>query len=50
MVKVGELMGGTDVEPQMKEILEFEKKLASVSREEARRKGANRLARRITDT
>lgn len=31
MIKVAELMGGTDVEEQMKDILEFEKKLAAVS-------------------
>jgi len=31
MVKVSELMGGVDVEEQMREILEFEKKLATVS-------------------
>ena len=31
MVKVAELMGGVDVEEQMREILEFEKKLAAVS-------------------
>lgn len=31
MIKVAELMGGVDVEEQMKDILEFEKKLASVS-------------------
>lgn len=31
MIKVAELMGGVNVEEQMKEILEFEKKLAAVS-------------------
>lgn len=31
MIKVAELMGGTNVEEQMKDILEFEKKLALVS-------------------
>ena len=31
MVKVAELMGGVNVEEQMKDILEFEKKLAAVS-------------------
>lgn len=31
MVKVAELMGGVDVEEQMKDILEFEKQLATVS-------------------
>lgn len=31
MIKVAELMGGTNVEEEMKEILEFEKKLATVS-------------------
>lgn len=31
MIKVAELMGGTNVESQMKDILEFEKKLAAVS-------------------
>lgn len=33
MIKVAELMGGTDVEEQMKDILEFEKKLAGVSKD-----------------
>lgn len=32
MIKVAELMGGTNVEEEMKEILEFEKKLATVSK------------------
>lgn len=31
MIKVAELMGGTNVEEQMNDILEFEKKLAAVS-------------------
>lgn len=31
MIKVAELMGGTNVEERMKDILEFEKKLAAVS-------------------
>jgi len=31
MTKVAELMGGTNVDDQMKEVLEFEKRLAAVS-------------------
>lgn len=31
MIKVAELMGGTNVDGQMKDILQFEKKLAAVS-------------------
>lgn len=31
MIKVAELMGGTNVDETMRDVLEFEKKLASVS-------------------
>lgn len=48
MIKVAELMGGTNVEEQMKEVLEFEKKLATITVPQDQRRDDERMYHKFT--
>lgn len=48
MIKVAELMGGTNVEEQMKDILEFEKKLATITVPQDQRRDDERMYHKFT--
>lgn len=48
MIKVAELMGGLDVEEQMKDILEFEKKLAAITVPQDQRRDDERMYHKFT--
>lgn len=48
MIKVAELMGGSNVEEQMKEVLEFEKKLATITVPQDQRRDDERMYHKFT--
>lgn len=48
MIKVAELMGGRDVDEQMKDILEFEKKLAAITVPQDQRRDDERMYHKFT--